>query len=104
MREALEKAKQALRPNGRLPILDLVRPQSAGDYLYSALGAVANRILAPFRTQSRPSELRKAWEVHEAFDHYMTVSEVLQACEGVLPGAVVRRHLYFRYSLLWPSL
>lgn len=104
MREALEKAKRALRPGGRLMILDLVRPQTASDYLYSAAGAVANRILAPFRTQRRPPRLRRAWEEHGSLDHYPTVAEVLQACNGVLPGAVVRRHLYFRYSLLWSKL
>ena len=30
-----------------------------------------------------------------------TLREIRAACQELLPGAVIRRHLLFRYSLLW---
>jgi hypothetical protein len=34
-------------------------------------------------------------------DHYLTVSGVRRVCWMRLPGALIRKHLFWRYSLLW---
>jgi hypothetical protein len=48
-----------------------------------------------------PKELRAAWEEHGKNEHYLTIGEVNEACERHLPGASVRRHLLWRYTLVW---
>ena len=45
---------------------------------------------------------RRAREEHGATDVYLTPAEVRDACaEAGLRGAKVRRHLLWRYSLVW---
>jgi hypothetical protein len=39
--------------------------------------------------------------VHARHDIYLPVSQVRRICADVLPGAVVRKHLLWRYSLIW---
>ncbi|MBZ0284086.1 MAG: hypothetical protein K8L97_25320 [Anaerolineae bacterium] len=46
-------------------------------------------------------EARQAWEAHGATDVYPPVSAVRACCDQFLPGAVVRKHLFWRYSLIW---
>ena len=48
-----------------------------------------------------PREVRAAWEEHGRDEIYPTVPAVRQVCERVLPGARVRRHLLWRYSIVW---
>jgi hypothetical protein len=48
-----------------------------------------------------PPEQRRAWKEHGRTDHYLALAEVRAACARVLPGATVRRHLLWRYSVVW---
>ena len=48
-----------------------------------------------------PREVRAAWEEHGRDEIYPTVPAVRRVCERVLPGARVRRHLLWRYSIVW---
>jgi hypothetical protein len=47
-------------------------------------------------------ELWRAWEEHGAKDRFPTLAEVRDAySEAELPGAKVRRHLLWCYSVVW---
>jgi len=46
-------------------------------------------------------EVRAAWAAHEAHDLYPTIKEVRTLCAELLPGAKVRKHLLWRYSIVW---
>jgi hypothetical protein len=35
------------------------------------------------------------------WDPETTLAEINAAAERLLPGSVVRRHLFYRYSLIW---
>jgi hypothetical protein len=50
---------------------------------------------------AEPAELRRAWEEHGRTDRYLTLAEVRAACARALPGARVRRHLLWRYLIVW---
>ena len=50
-----------------------------------------------------PAEVRKAWEQHGKHDHYSTVSQMRALADEILPGACVRRHLLWRYSLVFQN-
>ena len=101
----LRKMRDALRPGGALLLLDLYRAWSVADYLASALAFPAGMALRLVKTGglSNPQShaLRRAWEEHGTTDVYPTLAEVRGACEAELPGAAVRRHLLWRYSVLW---
>ena len=48
-----------------------------------------------------PMEDRQAWDEHGRRDRYPTLPVVRRAAAAILPGAEVRGHLLWRYSLIW---
>ena len=104
-REVLLKIKAALKPGGALLILDLFEPHGLSDWLlnFPALfTSVALRLFHHHRLRPR-REVRAAWAAHEAHDIYPTMDEVRSTCADLLPGAQVRKHLLWRYSIVWQN-
>jgi SAM-dependent methyltransferase len=101
--EMLAKMKSALRPGGVLLVLDLYKYETPGDYLTGTIAVPANLFLRLFKTGRfrPPAELRAAWEEHGRDEVYARISQLRRLCAGLLPGAVIRKHLFFRYSLVW---
>ena len=103
----LSKMGGAIRPGGTLLVLDLYRVQSPADYLVGAAGFPASKAIRLAKTGAlsgprQSPELRRAWEEHYATDRFPTLAEVHGACaEAGLRGAKVKRHLLWRYSLVW---
>ena len=100
------KMGSALRPGGSLLLLDLYRAKSPADYLMGAVGFPASKAIRLAKTGSlsvrEPPDLRQAWGEHGKTDRLPTVPEVRDACkEAGLIGAKVRRHLLWRYSVVW---
>jgi hypothetical protein len=60
-----------------------------------ARGAWHNRRLREPRYQ------RDAWAAHGETDRYLPMAQVRDVCACVLPGAEVRRLLFWRYFLVW---
>jgi ubiquinone/menaquinone biosynthesis C-methylase UbiE len=99
---ALAKMNQLLRPGGALLVLDLYREATITDYAVSAVAVPANWFLSRRHGEKPASdELRNAWKEHERFDRYPTLREVRRSCRSLLSGATVRRHLLWRYSVVW---
>jgi hypothetical protein len=46
-------------------------------------------------------EVRDAWTAHERHDSYPTMTEVHALCARILPGAKIKKHLLWRYSIVW---
>jgi ubiquinone/menaquinone biosynthesis C-methylase UbiE len=90
---ALTAMARALRPGGRLAVVGLAANGSFGDYLADAPGVPVNlvyRVL--YREGSSGAPVK---------DPEMTWAEVRAAARSLLPGVRYRRHLLWRYSLLW---
>ena len=105
-REVLLKMKAALKPRGALLILDLFRPKGVADALLNLLAipaSVSLRLLHHGRLLPR-REARAAWAAHEAHDIYPTIKEVRALCADILPGASVKKHLLWRYSIVWEKV
>lgn len=101
--EMLLKMKAALKPDGVLVILDLFEAKGFGDSLANLVAipvSVGLRLLHHGRLRPR-REVRAAWAAHEAHDLYPTMSEVHALCDEILPGAKIRKHLLWRYSIVW---
>jgi len=103
MEEMLTKMKSALKANGTLLVLDLFEGEGLPDVLRSALAVLVSTILKLIKTgRVRPSRAeREAWAEHSQRDVYLTLSQVCKICADVLPGAQVRKHLLWRYSIIW---
>jgi SAM-dependent methyltransferase len=102
-RDALARLRDALRPGGVLLVLDLVSDPGPGGLARSALAVAASGLVRLARNgrQREPRALREAWAEHVRGERYPTLEEARAlACE-LLPGARVRRHLFWRYSIVW---
>ncbi|HEX2094820.1 MAG TPA: class I SAM-dependent methyltransferase [Longimicrobiaceae bacterium] len=101
--ESLRKLEAALRPGGVLLVLDLYQPRTLADWIWSAAAVPADLLLRArkLRRLREAPEVRHAWAEHARHDVYPTLAEVRSLAERLLPGAAVRRHLFWRYSLVW---
>jgi ubiquinone/menaquinone biosynthesis C-methylase UbiE len=99
----LAKMRTALRPDGTLVVLDLYKAKGPADLLTSLLAMPVNLGLGLAKTgrMTPPREVREAWAEHGRFDSYLTMTQVRRVCAKLLPGAKVRKHLLWRYSIVW---
>lgn len=91
---ALVRMAELLRPGGRLLVVGLSANRTVADWLLSALMVVPARV--------------SGWLHHEGTYQGMRVArpreslgEIRAVAGERLPGALVRRRLYWRYSLEW---
>jgi SAM-dependent methyltransferase len=103
LREILGKMKAALKPGGVLLILDLFEPRGMVDAVLNPLAVLVSVILRMVHHgRIRSSrEARDAWSAHESHDLYPTMSQVRELCAELLPGARIKKHLLWRYSVIW---
>ncbi|HEX6850980.1 MAG TPA: class I SAM-dependent methyltransferase [Candidatus Polarisedimenticolaceae bacterium] len=100
---ALDRLADLLRPGGRLVVVDLHAPAGIGDHVVSAASAALAppirwlRSGRPFPTRAS----RAAWALHEIHDRHATIPEIRRIAAARLAGSVVRRRLFWRYSLTW---
>ena len=103
IRATLEKLKAALSPNGILIVHDLFQSDGLFDLAASALAhsVWVGRQFINFGRLRPPRAVREAWKEHGRHDTYLTLKEVRKLRNDLLPNAVVKRHLLWRYSLIW---
>ena len=90
---ALERIRNLVRPGGAVVVVGLGRRQLLADLPYDGAGFVATRLHAC--TKGR-------WETSAPkLDPPQTFAETRRDAERVLPGVRYRRHVLFRYSLVW---
>jgi len=89
--EALRAMAQSLKPGGRLLALDVMRQPNP----FIAAAAM----LLGFRWRSW--KLRSAFWRHGRNETYLRVDDARRIAREVLPGARVRGHFLFRYSIVW---
>lgn len=102
-RELLLKVKEALKPGGTLIVLDLVEAKGLTDAFmnFIAVGVSLCLRLIHNRRLQPPADVRAAWEEHGKTDSYSTIEEIRALGAEILPGGKVRRHLLWRYSLIY---
>lgn len=88
--------RDALRPGGGLVVIGLADNRGPRDWTFSAAGVPVHHVL-------RLRNLRRAGGGPGApiADPDMTWGEVRDEALRLLPGAVFRRHLLWRYSIVW---
>ena len=104
-RDLLIKMKNALKPGGVLVVLDLVNSTSLFELMLDVIGLAVSpslRLIHNGRLRP-PAAVRKAWSQHGKHDSYSSISEMRDLANEILPGAVVERHLLWRYSLVYQN-
>lgn len=90
----LTRMRELLRPGGTLAVVGCARGMSVADVPFEIAGAAANlvlRVIRPTWKHSAPI----VWPPPE------TYSGMRRIGREQLPGVRYRRHLYWRYSLIW---
>jgi len=103
LREVILKMKAALKPGGVLLILDLFAARGLVDAVANPLAmavSVSMRLIHQHRLLP-PREVRAAWAAHGEHDIYPTIADVHDLCAEILPGAKIKKHLLWRYSIIW---
>jgi ubiquinone/menaquinone biosynthesis C-methylase UbiE len=106
LREMILKMKTSLKSGGVLIVLDLFEPErnlfTADTFLnIVAIGVSGSLRLIHNGRLKPPREVRAAWEAHGQHDSYPKMNEVRNLCADLLPGAKVKKHLLWRYSIIW---
>jgi len=94
LRTALMKMHQFLAPEGRLLIVGLAANKSIIDFIISGLLVLPIRFMDRLKGGVQDIGVRIAAPKE-------SLSEIRQVTHEVLPGAVIRRHFYYRYLLSW---
>lgn len=103
IKAALTKVKNILKPGGVFVCLDLYQRSTLTDLLSDCVAYPAAVLLRTIKTgrPKPPRDVRAAYAEHEKTDTYLTLPQIKQACADILPGSLVRRHLLWRYSVVW---
>lgn len=99
----LRRIRRALKPGGTFICLDLYRRSGLTDLLFDGIAYPAGLLFGLIKTgrPRPPRRVREAYAEHGKTDTYLTLPEIARACADILPGAVLSRHLLWRYSVVW---
>jgi trans-aconitate methyltransferase len=94
--DTVMRLREALAPRGVLAILGLNRPTMADLLLSVAAFAPNSARMALNRARRVPAGVPTP-----VMDPRLTLAEIRAQARDLLPGAQLRRHLYWRYSLVY---
>ncbi len=105
----LPKFKAALKPGGRLVVLDLVELEGF-DRLSDVVAVPLNWVYQVVKNRgiqrclhraSRSTEAIEAMKEHLRTDEYLTMSQAKDVYSQFLSNVQLKRHLFWRYSAVW---
>jgi SAM-dependent methyltransferase len=95
-RKAVRKAKELLRPGGRLLVIGLAEPSGPGDWALECLRVLPARLGTLLRRARSSEELGLSVSYE-----FPKMAEVRALIRRELPGARLRSGLYYRWLLRW---
>ncbi|MHB9858359.1 class I SAM-dependent methyltransferase [Streptomyces sp. YIM S03343] len=98
--EALTVFRRHLAPGGTLVIVGLSRAQTPGDHLLGYLAVPLNAAIGWLRNKGRraPRPVSMTARTRPAD---MSFPDIVRETHATLPGARLRRRLFWRYTLVW---
>jgi SAM-dependent methyltransferase len=102
----LPTLKAAVKPGGKLLILDLLEHENWRDQMSDFVAVPLNWVFQLLKNRHiKPSpEAAVAIREHLSTDQYLTFSQVRQIYTSTLRNAKIRKHLFWRYSVIWKKL
>ncbi|MFF4470910.1 class I SAM-dependent methyltransferase [Streptomyces sp. NPDC001599] len=98
--EALDTFRRHLTPGGTLVVVGLFRPQTATDHLLGAAAVLPNAAIGWLKNRGRNAAPPNSMTARTR-PAGMSFSDVTAAARTLLPGARLRRRLFWRYTLTW---
>ncbi|QDP98925.1 class I SAM-dependent methyltransferase [Microlunatus elymi] len=99
LEETLSSLRIMIKPGGRLVVVGLSR-ETRADGPWSALSVLLNPLVG-LLLHPRADGREPVGMTAPARDPKETLEEIKQVADRVLPGARIRRGLFFRYTLVW---
>jgi len=99
----LTRLRDLLAPDGTLVVLGVYREETVTDYLLGAAAVPANLVMGTMKTLQRRSKQRLIAMSAPAVPPTTTLREIRDVADRQTPGAVLRRHLFWRYSLRYTA-
>lgn len=96
----LTRFRRHLAPGGTLVVLGLSRARTPVDRLLGVVAVPANAATGWLKNRGRPSH-RPVSMTAPTRPAGMTYDDIAGEAGDVLPGALLRRRLFWRYSLVW---
>lgn len=96
---ALTRLRGLLAPGGTLIVIGLHREEAPTDLLLSCLSVPLNLVVGTLETLRRGSTPRPVALSAPTTPATATLREIRDVARRRIPGATVRRHLFWRYSL-----
>ena len=100
---ALNRLRDLLAPAGTLLVLGVYREEVLSDHLLSAEAVPANLVMGTVRSLQRGSTQRPLAMSAPTAPATTTLREIREVARRQAPGAAVRRHLFWRYSLRYTA-
>ena len=97
---ALHHAAELLADDGRLLVVGLARVATPVDAMWDLASAALNPIMGMAK-HPRPARRAPAQPPFPVLDPTLTFDEINAQARRLLPGARLRRRLFFRYTLEW---
>jgi SAM-dependent methyltransferase len=98
--QALTCFRRHLAPGGTLVVVGLSRACTPVDHLLGVVAVPANAATGWLKNKGRPSP-RPVPMTAPARPADMTFDDIVREARKVLPGARLRRRLFWRYTLVW---
>jgi SAM-dependent methyltransferase len=102
--DTLARIPGLLAPGGRLLVVGLAKVDSPADALVDLMSSAANPVMGMIKHPRRarqPNPTAGSQPVMPVRDPTTTLAEIAATTRARLPGAAIRRRLYFRYTLRW---
>ncbi|MFC8081564.1 class I SAM-dependent methyltransferase [Streptomyces sp. NPDC057340] len=99
--DALDTFRRHLAPGGTLVVVGLYRPRTATDHLLGAAAVLPNAVIGWLKNRGRPAAAPPTSMTARTRPADMSFSDITAAAHTLLPGARVRRRLFWRYTLVW---
>lgn len=99
----LPNLKAALKPGGRIIILDLLEYENILDKLSDFIAVPLNWLFYTLKNRhiQKSPLAAAALREHLRTDKYLTFSQARRIYTSLLKRAKVRKHLFWRYSVVW---
>lgn len=101
--DTLQRIPRLLAPGGRLLVVGLAKVGSPADAAVDLMSAAANPVMGLIKhpRPARPADEADDEPVMPVRDPSTTLGEIATTASARLPGATIRRRLFFRYTLRW---
>ncbi|MFG2594872.1 class I SAM-dependent methyltransferase [Streptomyces sp. NPDC048462] len=98
--EALEEFRRHLAPGGTLVVVGLAEARSTGDRLLGVAAVALNVVMAWIKNRGRRTA-RPASMTAPTRPATMSFADIVRDAGRLLPGARLRRRVFWRYTLVW---